>query len=146
MALEILVKDLCQSKKVLNFVLIISDFKLNQRLERGNSQVKCQPNNVQKNFIQHYLANNFTLKEIKFLKKVTRRLRFLNFPVSNNLSKVSNKNSKLKTEVDEFQIDLSFAPAVVMTFIALGNEIWLPQIHHQKFVARAFSLIAHIQS
>ena len=46
-----------------------------------------------------------------------------------------------------FQIDfgvLKFVPTAVMMLISLGNEIWLSQIHHPMFVARAFPPIAHI--
>ena len=42
-------------------------------------------------------------------------------------------------------IYLCLVPTAAITFIALGNEIWSPQIHCPKFIARAFPPLARIQ-
>ena len=38
---------------------------------------------------------------------------------------------------------LCLVPTAGITFVALSDEIWSPQIHRSKFVARAFPPIAH---
>ena len=40
---------------------------------------------------------------------------------------------------------LSLVPTAAIRFVILGNKIWLLQIHHPKFVPKAFPQIAHIQ-
>ena len=40
---------------------------------------------------------------------------------------------------------LCLVPTTAMTFIVLSNKIWSTQIHHPKFVARAFPSLALIQ-
>ena len=41
---------------------------------------------------------------------------------------------------------LYLVPTAAMTFIVLGDEIWSPQLHHPKFVARAFPPISCIRA
>ena len=33
---------------------------------------------------------------------------------------------------------LSLVPTAAVTFVTFGDEVWSPQIHHPKFVPRAF--------
>ena len=51
----------------------------------------------------------------------------------------------MKSSLSMVKCLLCLGPTAAMTFIVLGDEIWSPQIHRPKFVARAFSPIARIQ-
>ena len=91
----------------------------------GGSELSC------KNFMLT------TMKRVLLICRSIRSQMSFNKSVLKNLSNFTEKRLCWSL--------LYLVPTAAVTFIVLGDEIWSPQIHHSKFVARTFSLLARIQ-
>ena len=82
----------------------------------------------------------YNVRTLKYMLTLEIRA-YSEIEILRNIFQKCNKNYFIIKKT----LPLCLVPTVVMTFIALVDDIWLPHIHRPKFVARASPPLALIQ-